>query len=707
MFVLAVFIFNIFLPLTYAQKVFNLPAPGTMVSPSEAFTPAILTGITIHPDNPLKFDFIIDTGDDDLQGEELHQESEKLIKYFMTALTVPEKELWVNLSPYEKDRIIANGLGGTQMGIDMLAQDYILKQLAASLMYPENKTGNEILERVYRKAKEKYGTIEIPMDAFNKIWIVPERASVYVDGNSVFIADSYLKVLLEEDYLAMQNNQLQVTGEESLSEVQRNVIREVVIPEIEREVNEGKNFASLRQVFYSMILATWYKEVLKESELGRAYIDKNKIKGIDIEDKGAKYQVYDQYLKAFQVGVYDFIKEEYDAATQTVIPKRYFSGGEDFAMISDKIYEINGKRGFRFWRKGGNYAVAKTGVNPVGLHGPESPVSDENQKIVFFIKELETRLGKSLHIDKQDLLEAIKTGDIERYKSVLRKYAQAQGISIVEDDGSFLSFKTMLKARIKNLFSIRIWKASISYGAINSVFLLTLSYPPGELGENRKDDLKKIYLSRSPLFPNAFVLFGLASQVFEFSGFAGDFGGPALLGGFGLWISSMTGYFFFPDGHEWTHVFQDLVVEEFFRDAKFKEILNDDQLVVSMDFENTVKNVKRAVPTAKQFRSVLESLVNFIDHAREADSLKNTSVRTEASKTLPEKPGGIDLNPEMMDLQMQGGRIKYDIPFGDQSLESISIEGFSPVIYQIVPVNLQILMGTAKIEAQQQVTLAQ
>jgi len=43
----------------------------------------------------------------------------------------------VTQSAYEKDRIIPEQLGQTVMGRDMLAQDYILKQLTASLIYPE------------------------------------------------------------------------------------------------------------------------------------------------------------------------------------------------------------------------------------------------------------------------------------------------------------------------------------------------------------------------------------------------------------------------------------------------------------------------------------------------------------------------------------------------------------------------------------------
>ena len=323
-------------PGVYAQGIANLPAPGTMLSPSVAYTPAIVAGITIYPDDPLRFDFIIDTGDDNLQGEELRQESQKLINYFLATLTVPEDELWVNLSPYEKDRIIADGLGATEMGRDMLAQDYLLKQLTASLMYPEEEIGETFWKKIYEKARARLGTTEIPTNTFNKVWIVPEKAVVYVNGTNAFVSESHLKVMLEEDYLALESNQDStrhglggVTEEdiEQLSAEAKEVIREVIIPEIEKEVNAGKNFANLRQIYNSMILATWYKKNLRESVLGRVYMDKNKVKGIDLSDRDMKEKIYNQYLEAFKKGVYNYIKEDYDPVTRDIIPRMYFSGG--------------------------------------------------------------------------------------------------------------------------------------------------------------------------------------------------------------------------------------------------------------------------------------------------------------------------------------------------------------------------------------------
>jgi len=320
-----------------AQSVLNLPAPGTFVSMSPSYTPAIVVGITIYPDDPLQFDFIIDTGDDHLEGEALRKESKKLITYFMATLTVPEDEMWVNLSPYEENRIIANGLGDTILGRDMLAQDYILKQLTASMMYPEDEIGSEFWQRVYQKAQEKFGTTEIPTNTFNKIWIVPEKAVIYVNGTNIFVADSHLKVMMEEDYLALEHHDkgLDVHPDDmDFTNEAKAILKEVLLPEIEKEVNEGKNFAPLRQIYHSMILATWYKNNLKESLLGKVYVNQNKVEGVDVDDKEIKNKIYNRYVEAFKKGVYDYIKEDYDSETQQIIPRKYFSGGEDFALLA-------------------------------------------------------------------------------------------------------------------------------------------------------------------------------------------------------------------------------------------------------------------------------------------------------------------------------------------------------------------------------------
>jgi hypothetical protein len=316
-----------------AQSFLPVPSP---VAITPAFSPVMMRGVMIHPEDSLKFDFIIDKGINTMSDDAFNQEANKLIKYFLASLTIPEKEMWVNLSPYEKDRIIPNGFGQTEMGRDLLAQDYMLKQLTASLLAPEDKTGSEFWKRVRAKAKEKFGSEDVPMDTFNKIWIVPQEANVYENEKGAFIVNTHLNVMLEEDYLALEENKNSaehglghITKEDlkPLTQMQTQVIREVILPEIEKEVNEGKTFANLRQIYYSMVLATWYKQALKESLLGKVYVDQTKTDGVNINDPKEIEAIYNQYIDAFKKGAAGLIKEEYDPKAQQVISRKYMTGG--------------------------------------------------------------------------------------------------------------------------------------------------------------------------------------------------------------------------------------------------------------------------------------------------------------------------------------------------------------------------------------------
>ncbi|MBF0486056.1 MAG: glucose-6-phosphate isomerase [Candidatus Omnitrophica bacterium] len=330
---------------TYAQVA--LPLPGAMVNPSTAFVPVLMKGVRVHPENPLLFDFIIDTGDKaeykgDANSVLLRTEAEKLMKYFLATLTIPEKDMWVNLSPYEKDRMTSDALGQTEMGRDLLAQDYILKQITATMMDPEKNLGKAFWNRVYAKAQEQFGNTDIPVDTFNKVWITVDKADVVERNNTAFVVGSHLKVMLESDYLAASKADA-MAGAKSDSvkdELAKQIIREILIPEIEKEVNNGANFAPLRQMYYSVILASWFKDNLKEALLNQVYADKTKTNGVDASDKSEKDRIYQQYLEAYKKGVVNLIKEETDPATGEVIPRKYFSGGM-VASVHPKVIDFS------------------------------------------------------------------------------------------------------------------------------------------------------------------------------------------------------------------------------------------------------------------------------------------------------------------------------------------------------------------------------
>ena len=344
-FIIFAFLLNSFgpLPMVQAQE-FVLPKPGTLVRLSPSFNPPMLKGIKVHPDNPFKFDFLLDKGESSFSNELLKQESARLIKYFLASITIPEKDLWVNLSPYEKERIVPESFGLTEMGRDMLAQDYMLKQITSSLIYPEDEIGKQFWKRVYEEAAKQMKTTNIPVNTFNKVWIVPEKAIVYENAKlaTAYVVRSELKVMLESDYLALTKNQTKTKIDLiQTNEIGKQIVREIVIPLLTKEVNQGKNFTQLRQVYNSLILATWYKKKIKDSILSLVYEDKNKVTGVNIDDPQEKQKIYERYLQAFKKGVYNYIKEEVDPVTQTTVPRKYFAGGENFIEIADKALIVN------------------------------------------------------------------------------------------------------------------------------------------------------------------------------------------------------------------------------------------------------------------------------------------------------------------------------------------------------------------------------
>ncbi|MBF0595040.1 MAG: hypothetical protein HQL22_08730 [Candidatus Omnitrophica bacterium] len=357
---------------TFAQAITLMPAPGSMVALSGPLNPPLLKGIRVYPDNPFKMEFILDKGDAPLTPTGGHAtppadqgvrgsvspstlptsqpmnvkapqvsttstttDAVRLIKYFLASLTVPEKDLWVNLSPYEQDRIVSNAFGQTEMGRDLLAQDYLLKQITASVIYPESETGKAFWAKVYQASYAKFGTSDIPFDTFNKVWIMPEKAVVYENATAAtaYIVESKLKVMLEMDYLALTRHSEGRRSEESQNDISKQVLRSIIIPILEKEVNEGANFAPLRQVYQSLILAMWYKKKIKSSLLSKAYVDRNKVEGVNISDPNEAEKIWGQYVEAFKKGAYNYIKEEKEQFSDDLIPRKYFSGGVLFSAV--------------------------------------------------------------------------------------------------------------------------------------------------------------------------------------------------------------------------------------------------------------------------------------------------------------------------------------------------------------------------------------
>jgi len=305
------------------------------------YEPINLVGIKTNPDDPFKLEFLINQGTQKHNENSLKEESLKLARYFMAGLATPSHDLWVNLQPGQSNRIIPNRFATTEMGEDMLAQDYTLKRLAASLTDPRSETGKKYWDKINSVGTNNYSPAT---QTFNRIWIIPESATIYEDGTKAYLTHAKLKVMCEDDYFAMDSSlrasaatkqsQLEIATPHNSSARNdaANPFKTLILPLIEKEVNTGMRFAQLRQIYHAMLLAAWYKNRLKTSPLYQTYANKNKTVGIDFTQDGQAQETYGEYMNNFKNGEYNFIQRErvgtrFIASAEKITRRQYFSGG--------------------------------------------------------------------------------------------------------------------------------------------------------------------------------------------------------------------------------------------------------------------------------------------------------------------------------------------------------------------------------------------
>lgn len=294
-----------------------------------------LKGLTFPVNNPLNISFYLDNRNKKAVETKALKH---LINYFLGALTIPQEKLWVNLSPYESHRIIPEVLDRTDIGKNLLFTDFNLKRLSSYLIRPDIKQSQRFWQQVIKITKAK----NIPIDSLYKIWIVPEKALVYEykhyqnsqEWITVCIKEAKLRVMLEDDYLAIQGNHLAKNDyifckknkykKEYYREI-KEIFKKEVLPIIDKEVNEGISFAPLRQLVTSVILANYFKSKVREHNIYLHYIDKEKISRLQLGEVNCKDIVYQAYLKQFNSQQYK--ENKYDKYSGKAVTRKYFLGG--------------------------------------------------------------------------------------------------------------------------------------------------------------------------------------------------------------------------------------------------------------------------------------------------------------------------------------------------------------------------------------------
>lgn len=320
----------------------------------KTYNEPVLKGLELDQSNLFNINFYFDTMQ---QNEIKDKDIGRLLRYFLGFLSLPEDKLWVNLSSYESDRIIPDALKDLDIGRDFLVQDYILKNFTTSLICSDVKQIKRFWQKINKITKEYERHYKIPINTFSKIWITADTAQIYENRQAknivAFIKEAKLKVMLEEDYTALGADlgpwghvtastelgtcpQIKTkTTRKGINQKIKELFKQEILPLIEQEVNSGANFVPLRQMYYSLILASYFKDKLKGNKFYKQYLNTSKISALAKNNNDVVSAVYSAYLNNLYKGS---SREKCDFYNNRKIIRRYYAGGVRTKV--DKVIKV-------------------------------------------------------------------------------------------------------------------------------------------------------------------------------------------------------------------------------------------------------------------------------------------------------------------------------------------------------------------------------
>ncbi len=289
---------------------------------ADTFRPVHLRAIA--PDLSLSsFDLSLDAGDaKQLSDAQLKDAAQQLMQYFLIGVQLPNSMFWVNLRPDAPDQVIDPYLEMTDVGRILLEADLQLKKDLARLTDPDTATGREYWDKLYQKAEELFPREDIEVPTVTRPWIVPAEIILGENGPKAYIYKATLKVMLEQDYIKDAAGSVYADPrQKELNEYSSQLIRSSIVPLLTRQVNASKRYAALRQVYYSLILAQWFKA----NNPAAPATERKDLAGLTSAAPWSKRTYYEEYKKSVSQGEYR--KEQYARSRSGMIIRTYTSGG--------------------------------------------------------------------------------------------------------------------------------------------------------------------------------------------------------------------------------------------------------------------------------------------------------------------------------------------------------------------------------------------
>ncbi|MDD5724745.1 MAG: diguanylate cyclase [Candidatus Omnitrophica bacterium] len=337
------------------------------------------------------FDLVLDKGDGAYYSNtEIKDAAGEFLGYFLVGLSLPNDSFWVNLRPDAPGDIIDPLLAETGVGKILLEADLQLKKDTADATNPATAAGREYWDKLYRKAEELYGNQGMAIPTVTRPWIVPDEVIIGESGGSAYVYKATLKVMLEQDYLkGSAAYSFKDPRQKQLNEYASQIIKKDILPVLTRKINSSRSYAPLRQVYYSLILAQWFKA--RNRGVNTRYsrlIDSKNLSGL----YAAPYSVAD-YFEAYKE---NFAKGQYNIKEQVATPygqvvRSYVSGGISIDMgipAPGQPASVDAQNGTSISVLEGNLAAGEDTGNEVGVK-----VKEDGTAVVYFDKDQGKAMG--------------------------------------------------------------------------------------------------------------------------------------------------------------------------------------------------------------------------------------------------------------------------------------------------------------------------
>jgi hypothetical protein len=289
---------------------------------------------------------------------------------FITGLVVPDNKFWVNLEPWEVDRIIDEQLRKSDVGRIMLEADLQMKR---DIHYYDNpcatETGvafwnlfDEKRDALVEQCMKKFpGDIEdidnVQFFPVERHWIVPDKIYSYTNGTQIYVINATLTInsTSEEDRSSFQvyNQNKEALSEGCREELNKSAIEfsryvnmlqdRMILPYVIADVNHDEKYEDLRDVYVALALAQWYKsKITPHMDIFRGSLDLSNPPVLRSQEKWSPQEIWDKYVYSFKNGEYKCWKNETTktaTGTHTESSPRS-AGGVKFASVKDHMVNI-------------------------------------------------------------------------------------------------------------------------------------------------------------------------------------------------------------------------------------------------------------------------------------------------------------------------------------------------------------------------------